>query len=752
MLKLHQDLHPEQRPKFPFLKSFTELANWQPGNDDRNVARVTLRTRPEFRQIVSDEEKSKRDLKVIACHDMAGGYIEDYFKIGYSIQYWQYVDTFIYFSHNRIGVPPPQWTNAAHRNGVKVLGTLITEWQEAMLENDLWVRGPNLEGKLSEVENVDRSIVNTVFADKLIQMAEYYNFDGWFINVEAPLVGGAAHAKQLMTFLEYLKREIHRKIPGSLVIWYDSVTTEGLVQWQDRLDDANYPFFKSTDGIFVNYTWQAHFPALSAARAGEIRQREVYTGIDIWGRNTYGGGGFSTHKALEIIKNARTSAALFAPAWTFEHLGVENFWDNDKLFWQGGVSSQSTGGDNNTGDIGITGVRNPGIADYVTARYPPDNRLFYTNFSRGCGKNFYVDGRLVLSNQDWYHLSHQSIQPNKLAPTSPVTFDYSFDKAYQGGTSLIVTRTAEFNSTRFILSLYEMDVRLSTNGPTRITVTYLPAHNDVHIGTFAKLGANGVVEFVGGNDNNVSSDGSDGKTTVMFLSFENSVIQSGTSLPPNQVKMFKPTSSLNRDGWITSEFLLEPNFFLPPPLENPLSIKEFGLTIFTSPTTNDNVTSKSEILAYIGELSITPFIKETSPQEVVHNVFWDPQHVDKIKDQGLLRIWGNVKWEMGIRVNDDESFDNTLTGPYVNTYAYYYVYAGLSTDPNAKPVMNELTFLGIADTNSFWIAGFDVSADKVKNENAGLVVWIQSVKEEDGAKAEVFEWRKCWIKLTGYID
>lgn len=38
----------------------------------------------------------------------------------YAINTWQYIDLFIYFSHTRFTIPPPMWTDAAHRHGVPV--------------------------------------------------------------------------------------------------------------------------------------------------------------------------------------------------------------------------------------------------------------------------------------------------------------------------------------------------------------------------------------------------------------------------------------------------------------------------------------------------------------------------------------------------------------------------------------------------------------------------------------------------------
>lgn len=105
-------------------------------------------------------------------------------------------------------------------------------------------------------------------------------------------------------------------------IWlhrYDSVTIHGDLDWQNQLNDKNKPFFDICDGIFVNYTWkvwpffpmcklisvfryyilkkgnymfrnmQENYPRDSAAVAGD-RNFDVYMGIDVFGRNTYGGG------------------------------------------------------------------------------------------------------------------------------------------------------------------------------------------------------------------------------------------------------------------------------------------------------------------------------------------------------------------------------------------------------------------------------------------------------------------------------
>jgi mannosyl-glycoprotein endo-beta-N-acetylglucosaminidase len=99
------------------LKSLKELEAWYPSkNDEFNRADVPLLQR----NLINDT-------KLIFCHDMMGGYIEDHLPQGndkdriYFTEYWAFIDTFIYFSHHRVTIPPSNWINSAHRHGVKVL-------------------------------------------------------------------------------------------------------------------------------------------------------------------------------------------------------------------------------------------------------------------------------------------------------------------------------------------------------------------------------------------------------------------------------------------------------------------------------------------------------------------------------------------------------------------------------------------------------------------------------------------------------
>lgn len=87
------------------------------------------------------------------------------------------------------------------------------------------------------------------------------------------------------------------------------MTTAGVLEWQDTLNELNRPFFEAADAIFINYTWKEDTPAKAAAAAGAKRQH-VYMGVDVFGRNTYGGGGMTCDIALRAAHSQGDSCPL----------------------------------------------------------------------------------------------------------------------------------------------------------------------------------------------------------------------------------------------------------------------------------------------------------------------------------------------------------------------------------------------------------------------------------------------------------
>lgn len=59
----------------------------------------------------------------------------------------------------------------------------------------------------------------------------------------------------------------------------------------------------------------------------------MYVGIDIFGRNCFGGGGFNTAAAVMVARELRLSVALFAIGWVYECHPLDQFAALSSKFW-----------------------------------------------------------------------------------------------------------------------------------------------------------------------------------------------------------------------------------------------------------------------------------------------------------------------------------------------------------------------------------------------------------------------------------
>lgn len=148
------------QPQAFYLSSIPALLAWVPQRqafDLFNIALVPLRARPQGGAGPWLED----------CSDFKGGYVSnaDLWPQGstdadtYNFSFWQYMDNFCYFSHHRVTVPTTWWINAAHQNGIPVLGTVIFEGSSG-----------------SEFAQMIQNSSQTVA--QLTALAEHYGFDG----------------------------------------------------------------------------------------------------------------------------------------------------------------------------------------------------------------------------------------------------------------------------------------------------------------------------------------------------------------------------------------------------------------------------------------------------------------------------------------------------------------------------------------------------------------------------------------------
>ncbi|OCH93261.1 hypothetical protein OBBRIDRAFT_749870 [Obba rivulosa] len=383
-----------------------------------------------FRSRSPTKEWSSRG-KLLVCHDYKGGYTETPSVMSYTFNFWSYCDTFIYFSHHRVTVPPSGWTTAAHKQGVKMLGTLIFEGSgEEDCLRLLVGRLPQSRTGPAASSSASSFPVSPHYARVLADLAHQRGFDGYLLNFECPLRGGLEQARVLTAWIALLENELQRKVGShAQVIWYDSVVINGLLRWQDRLNSYNLPFFLPSSGFFTNYTWPPHYPSLTAqyfvgldpnliVRPKSLK--DIFVGVDVWGRGSHGGGGFGCYKAISHIdpEFLGLSVALFGQAWTWETeqdkpgWSWETWWDYERKLWLGPPEAGETvvvpKENLREGEVECPHGPFAPIRQFFPRYPPPDPAVlsFFTTFSPGVGPSWFVNGVKVLDTSNgWTDVS-----------------------------------------------------------------------------------------------------------------------------------------------------------------------------------------------------------------------------------------------------------------------------------------------------------------------------------------------------------
>lgn len=385
--------------------------------DDLRIPRESLSHYNRFRD-------NNDEIKVLVCHDFKGNYQEgeDENPLGYFphssgqhyfIQFPSLVDLFIFFSHYKIAVPPVSWINSLHRQGIPVLGTLIFEGTDVSESDKLLEKNENGDFKYLEI---------------LCELVRHYGFDGWLVNMESHF-SSVAKAQDLLLFDEALRSTLHLKVPGSKLIWYDSlITQKNRVFYQNAVNEWNYDHFSTSDLFFTNYWWNEEDLKRNILNIGlQGVKQKLFVGVDIWGRGSrIGNGGFESGLAINYLKRYSTNVALFAPAWTYENFEEDQFLIKDRKFWIGDQTSDETGGSVATY-----------VSHYTTPVYVKDQNVkFYTNFSVGEGTKYRVFAHTVFKN-NW-------VNGNLQLPTPIIDnekrIDIYYKESFNGGSSLKVTQ------------------------------------------------------------------------------------------------------------------------------------------------------------------------------------------------------------------------------------------------------------------------------------------------------------------------
>lgn len=417
--------------------TWRSLAAWKPETDRDlafNTATVPLAERFTPVPANTTARAGQARISALAAFDHTAGNpsqgsaTADY----YAPTHWAYLDELVFWGGSSgeglILAPNAPVVDAAHRNGVPVLGTVFLppvayggqlRWTRDLVRRDAAGRFP--------------------LAAKLVQVARVYGFDGWFINAETE-GGDTALAADVQAFLRALRAAGAGH--GLRVTWYDAMNTTGQVGWQGALNELNRPFFQDAagpvaDSLFVDFRWSARRLADSgrlADRLGRSRY-ELWAGVDVESAGWDSGTDWDA-----VIPEGRdhvVSYGFYRPEWTLNHLPAGRtpgqFHAADDRFWSGAGLDPATPG-------GRGGWRSPAtaVADRSTLTALP----FATTFNTGHGLRWYEDGTAT-SDTPWNHLGLQDrLPPRRWAVRTEgrrpdVSLDFA--DAWRGGSSLLVS-------------------------------------------------------------------------------------------------------------------------------------------------------------------------------------------------------------------------------------------------------------------------------------------------------------------------
>ena len=426
------------------------LLSWEPTNDpDSDYSRSVVPLADRYTGFTVNDYANP-DAKLMVCslanskHDATNAQGQESFS-SYAFNYWQYATSFVYWSGSKRGqvvVPTGEFTDAAHTNGVPVMGTIFFDWG----------------GNSSVVENFVRNYRSV--ADKLIEVMEYYGFDGYFFNEETAV--DYTTAGNLRSMIAYMRQQK----PNMLIGWYDSITDSGNLSYQDAVNGSNSGWVSAgVNEFFMNYNWTTQDVNTTVSTMQNLgkSQYEAFAGLDVQQNcmNT----NFSSNYLLNNNNKLKLSLALYCPNSTMGLSGDgADFHKVERQFYVNGGDPRST---SSSGWAGMSRF----FADHTTIISAP----FVTNFNSGHGKAFYIDG-VKSRDAEWSYQSVQDVMPTWTwiidSNGQKLSGAYDFEDAYNGGSSIKFYGSLTANKPNNIM-LYSTN--LDINGSTNIAVT---AKND----------------------------------------------------------------------------------------------------------------------------------------------------------------------------------------------------------------------------------------------------------------------------------
>ncbi|MBM6920958.1 FIVAR domain-containing protein [Phocea massiliensis] len=402
------------------------------------------------------------------------------------------------FEFGIVNIPNPAYTNAAHKNGVMSIACIYFD--------PAFRPGQTCADLIEKDENGEFSI-----ADKLIQMAEYFGYDGYFLNQEEGIM------EDFKPFMAKLTAA------GLYTQWYDTNSSFNSAKAAWLKDDTHGQINNS---VFINYGWGKSTVDSAISYANQIGAdpfKNLFFGAEC-NQNKFSGGHSSARDMANLYDetgNPRASVALFTPSDWYQR-GVDEIpanmnnkglpvmqqteyqWmvaERERMFFSGVMCDPTDTGlksGYSRDDVGVSNASGwVGVADFISERSVINGTAFYTNFNTGHGVQYFKNGE-VSADKEWTNINIQDILPSwqwwmdssddtKLSADfdygaklvnndkngTPMESAYTQVGAYDGGSSLVVYGNLTGTDS---LHLYKTD--LDVNANTKADVTFKKTSDD----------------------------------------------------------------------------------------------------------------------------------------------------------------------------------------------------------------------------------------------------------------------------------
>ncbi len=434
-----------------------EVINWSPANDADakfNRSRIPLQPRIDSNAGRGQVETATITNKMCSLTPSQG----DNNFLAYQPTYWQYMEKFINWGgagNEGIFVCPPAGTiDAAHLNGVKILGTLFFMprtiggrdiWIESMLTKDASGKYP--------------------YAVKMYEIAKYFGFDGWFLNKE---LDNGKRVGEWSDFIKCFSETADAAGDTYMEIqWYDAraiPTTEILKSHRNTSQFLEY-----------NNTGDKSSYASELGCTAEDIYHRLYAGIECSQAGLYG---FSVPSAGSI--------ALFTPEQHTYKVLTDDLWsDPANTVGQKAYDIQKEVFEREY-NTWAGGSSFSGISSMMPAMSTITSMPFTSSFSVGLGKHRFVKGE-KLNTQDWNATSVQSILPHWRSNVDGMTFSYDYDDAYNHGNCIKLS--GNLTAGNHTWRLFKTKIAVTAGGVLRLVYKTNGAVPDVKVSDVTLSGA-----------------------------------------------------------------------------------------------------------------------------------------------------------------------------------------------------------------------------------------------------------------------